>query len=306
MNIDVGKPDCRPIGDAVTRYYVQHSTMSTPGRHRAAFEQLPSDHQSLTLVVAGLGIYDVVAKDFYGCDLSGARKNEIHIRATEKRLDRIMSLDDRPLSRPRAPDKRVAGRCNSFALLLVSVLRARGVPARSRCGFAAYFNPAKFEDHWVCEYWQAARRRWVLVDAQLDAVWREKLRLSFDPCDVPRDQFLTAADAWQRFRRGDADPAKFGISFVDLFGEWFIAGSVIRDFAAPNKVEMLPWDIWGAQPRPGASFDKAQLAYFDGLAALASDPDANLNAIRQRYEDDAGVRVPRTVFNALLQQSQAL
>jgi transglutaminase-like putative cysteine protease len=52
-----------------------------------------------------------------------------------------------------------AGRCNSYALMLVSMLRANGVPARSRCGFGAYFNPPKFEDHWVCEYWNADRRR---------------------------------------------------------------------------------------------------------------------------------------------------
>ena len=105
---------------------------------------------------------------------------EIHIRPMEKRLDRIMALEDRPLSVARPPDKRIAGRCNSYTLALVSMLRANGVPARSRCGFGAYFNPPKFEDHWVCEYWDADRRRWVLADAQLDAVWCEKIRLSFD------------------------------------------------------------------------------------------------------------------------------
>jgi hypothetical protein len=42
--------------------------------------------------------------------------------------------------------------------------------------FGAYFNPPKFEDHWVCEYWDAERRGWALADAQLDAVWYEKIR----------------------------------------------------------------------------------------------------------------------------------
>jgi hypothetical protein len=83
------------------------------------------------------------------------------------------------------------------------MLRANGVPARSRCGFGAYFNPPKFEDHWVCEYWDAERRRWALADAQLDAVWCEKISVSFEACDVPREQFLTAADAWRRYRHGE-------------------------------------------------------------------------------------------------------
>ncbi len=296
----------QPEREQPVSYYARHGPMSNPGRHRTLLDLLPKDVESLACIVANLGIYDVVAKDFYQCDLSPLRRSEIHIRAFEKRLDRTRELDDRPLSESRAPEKRMVGRCNSFALALVGILRDRGVPARSRCGFGAYFNPPNFEDHWVCEYWNAEKRRWILVDAQLDAVWRQKLRLSFDPCDIPRDQFLTAAEAWQRYRRGAADPEKFGISFAGLFGRWFMDGSVIRDVAALNKLETLPWDIWGAQPRPDATFDNTRLAYFDQLAALASDPDANLDVLRHRYESDEGVRVPSTVFNALLQKPEAL
>ena len=296
----------RAIGKASADYYAQQSAMSDPGHHRALFEGLPNDVRSLARIIHGLGIYDVVAKDFYGCDLSEARRREIHIRPMEKRLDRIMALEDRPLSVARPPDKRIAGRCNSYTLALVSMLRANGVPARSRCGFGAYFNPPKFEDHWVCEYWDADRRRWVLADAQLDAIWREKIRVSFDTCDVPREQFLTAADAWRRYRRGAADPQMFGISFAGLYGEWFMAASVIRDLAALNRVETLPWDVWGAMPRPGATLDSSEHAYFDRLAALTSDPDANFDELHQLYENDAGLRAPSMVFNALLQRPEAL
>ena len=48
------------------------------------------------------------------------------------------------------------------------------------------------------------------------------------------------------------------------------------------------------------------LAGDDRLAALAFDPDANLNELRKLYEDDAGLRVPTMVFNALLQRPEAL
>ena len=36
--------------------------------------------------------------------------------------------------------------------------------------------------------------------------------------------------------------AKYGI--FDLRGLWFVAGNVMRDFAALNNMEMLPWDVW--------------------------------------------------------------
>jgi hypothetical protein len=37
-----------------------------------------------------------------------------------------------------------------------------------------------------------------------------------------------------------------------------MAASVIRDLAALNKVETLPWDVWGAMPQPGATLDGSQ------------------------------------------------
>jgi hypothetical protein len=284
--------------DSLT-FYASHSQWTDPGRHAVRFDELPKDLPSLVRITQGLGIYDVVAAEFYGCRLSQARQTDIHLRAVAQRLDRVVALDPRPLSVGRPPNKRVASRCHQFTLLLVAMLRSKAIPARARCGFGAYFNPPKFEDHWVCEYWTQDANRWVLVDAQLDDVWRDRLRIAFNPLDVPRDQFVTAAVAWQRCRRGEVDPARFGISFVDLYGLWFIAGSLIRDLAALNKVEMLPWDVWGAQAPPGASLDGGQAAWFDELAALTADPDAHLGPLRRRYAQDSRLRVPAKVFNAL-------
>jgi Transglutaminase-like superfamily len=284
--------------DSLT-FYASHSQWTHPGRHAARLDKLPKDLPSLVRITQGLGIYDVVAAEFYGCRLGRARQNDIHLRTVAQRLDRVVALDRRPLSVGRSPNKRVAGRCHQFTLLLVAMLRSKGIPARARCGFGAYFNPPKFEDHWVCEYWNHDSDRWVLVDAQLDNVWRDRLHIAFDPLDVPRDQFVTAAVAWHRCRRGEVDPAGFGISFVDLYGLWFVAGSLIRDLAALNKVEMLPWDVWGAQPAPGAALDADQVALFDELAALTADSDAHLGPLRRRYAQDSRLRVPERVFNAL-------
>jgi hypothetical protein len=189
-------------------------------------------------------------------------------------------------------------------LFLVSMLRAKGVPARARCGFGVYFNPPRFEDHWVCEYWNDNERRWVLADSQFNEVWLGRLNIRHDPMDVPRTQFVTAAEAWWRCRADEADPALFGISFAGLFGLWFIAGNLARDLAALNKVETLPWDLWGAHPRPGEHLDANGLNFFDEIARLTLDPDATVGELRLRYEGDDSLRVPRSVFNALLDRSE--
>ena len=75
----------RAIGKASADYYAQQSAMSDPGHHRALFEELQNDVRSLARIIHGLGIYDVVAKDFYVCDLSETRLREIHIRPMEQR-----------------------------------------------------------------------------------------------------------------------------------------------------------------------------------------------------------------------------
>lgn len=285
-------------------YYRQPAAMTSVGVHAALFEELPDDVCTLVRVVQGLGVYDVVAPDFYRFNVPDERKNEIHIRPVEKMLDRILAIDNGPLTTARPVEKRLVSRCHHFMLLLLSMLRAKGIPSRARCGFGAYFNPGYFEDHWVCEYWNATQARWILVDPQLDEIWREKLKIDFDILDVPRDRFLVAGDAWAKCRAGEADPSKFGIHFVNLRGLWFVAEDLVRDVAALNKMEMLPWDVWGAQPKPDEAFDNEQLTYFDQLAPLSRDPNASFDELRKLYAEDDGLQVPATVFNSLLSRAE--
>ena len=193
--------------------------------------------------------------------------------------------------------------CRHFAVLLVALLRAKGVPARARCGFGAYFT-SRFEDHWVCEYWDAGAARWVLVDAQIDELQRAKLRPDFDFCDVPRDRFVIAGDAWAQCRTGAADPAKFGI--FEMRGLWFVASNLLRDAAALNNMEMLPWDVWGAMPGPERPLHSDELAFFDRLAELTRAPDAAFPELRALYEGDDRLRVPATVRNAVLNRDEAI
>ena len=219
-------------------------------------------------------------------------------------LERLLAVDGQPLPVARPVEARLVGVCRHFTVLLVTMLRAQGVPARARCGFGSYFNPGRFEDHWVCEYWDAADGRWTLVDAQIDEVQRAKLKPDFDLLDVPRDRFVIAGDAWARCRAGDADPSAFGI--FDMRGLWFVAGNLMRDLAALNNMEMLPWDIWGAMIRPGEPLGDDRLALFDRLSTVTRAPDAAFAELRRLYEGDEALRVPGTVFNAVLNRPEAI
>lgn len=108
--------------------------------------------------------------------------------------------------------------------------------------------------------------------------------------------------AWHACRSGDADPMDFGIETTGMRGLWFVTGSLMRDLATLDKVELLPWDVWGVQPAPDADVSKEALSCFDGIAEVTADPDTNHEEIRRRFAMDQGLTVPATVFNSMLRR----
>jgi hypothetical protein len=104
-------------------------------------------------------------------------------------LARVKHSGSATLFERREPGQRVFGVCNHCAKVLLSILRVKRIAARMRCGFGAYFNPGRFEDYSLVEYWNSELKRWVLVDPQLDATWRKQLNIRHDVFDVPRDKF---------------------------------------------------------------------------------------------------------------------
>jgi hypothetical protein len=153
--------------------------------------------------------------------------------------------------------------------------------------------PNHFEDHWVCEYWNEAEQRWVLVDAQLDELQQNALKTSFNTLDVPRDQFIVGGAAWKMCRSGQADPDQFGI--FDMHGMDFVKGDFLRDVAALNKVELLPWDCWGMIFTDYATLPPDDLSMLDRLADLTRTDVPEFATVRQIYESDPRLRVGESI-----------
>ncbi|HYV60576.1 MAG TPA: transglutaminase-like domain-containing protein [Acidimicrobiia bacterium] len=256
-----------------------------------AFDGLPSDPRALCRTVQGVLVHEFWAQA-YGFDVPVSRLDSFHARSAAEMTEHILGLNPAPLSVERPVELRMVGNCRYFSTLSCALLRRAGIPARARCGFASYFEPGRYVDHWVTEYWDDAERRWVRIDAQLDDLQRNALSPGFDPEDQPPGPFLPGGEAWQQCRRGDADPGSFGI--LDMWGLWFVQANVVRDLAALNKVELLPWDVWGRMAfREDPDVETASLT--DTVARAVAGGD--VAAIRRAYEDDA-FRVPETVFDA--------
>jgi hypothetical protein len=226
--------------------YARHSPYSDPGAHAPLLDALPTDVRELTAVVRNVVVHFRAA----GITFTGDRLAEIDSRW----LDRILATDQGrfpvPLGEPRPEEQRVVGCCRDFTLLTVAALRHRGVPARSRVGFATYFGADWRHDHVIAEYWDG--RRWVFVDAQPEPgpQWP-----AFDTCDMPYlvgakppapPVFETAAQAWTAYRRGEIDADRYGVDPAMPFkGPRFVRDEVLIELAHRQRDELLLWDVWG-------------------------------------------------------------
>ena len=273
-------------------YFAQYGKITHPSPYANLYEGLPTDVPSLVQVVQGL-IVHVFWAERYGLNLSEERKAEVQLRTMERRLARTLELDPSPLAMPRANEHKIVGNCRDFSVTLASMLQSKGIPARPRCGFGAYFMPNHYEDHWVCEYWNEAEQHWVLVDAQLDHLQCEAMQIPFSPLDVPRGQFIVGGAAWKMCRSGQANPDQFGI--FDMNGIDFVKGDFIRDVAALNKVELLPWDCWGMILTDYVSLPPDDLSMLDRLADLTYTDVPEFNTVRQIYESDPRLRVGESI-----------
>jgi len=275
--------------DTVVAYYSEPGVMSDPGPYTAMFQELPADVPALVQVVQGLMLH-VFWAERYGVQLSDERKSEVQIRPVQRKLARLLEIDSRPLVEARPPELRLVGNCRDFSLMLASMLKVKGVPARARCGFGTYFTPGHYEDHWMTEYWNAAEARWVQVDAQLDQLQQQALGISFDPLDMPAGQFVTGGLAWQLCREEKANPDDFGI--FDMKGWDFVKNDLLLDLRALNKIELLPWDVAGLALTTKTELSPEEMALLDRAAALTLAGNDSFDELRSIYEGNEGFHFP--------------
>jgi hypothetical protein len=313
----------------ILEYYRQPGIVTKIDKYSDFTQWLTADPEAICQVAQGLIIHDSWL-DKYGIEF---KKENFYPQKTafmQDILDKALELDNSNLAIPRAPDKRVIACCREFATLMCALLRAKGIPARSRCGFAVYFGwSGEYSDHWYCEYWNGSR--WVMMDPQLDPlqesfvkywasqdekqsmIYQENIQ-NFNPRNLTGEDFYTAGRVWKLCREKKLDDMKCGISspinpkwgIDSLYGLWFVRGNLLRDFAALNKVETVPylvriskglnWKSWrlvGASDKDLADDDWRTL---DEIAELTIDADKNFIKIRDLYKNNPDLTVPEEII----------
>jgi hypothetical protein len=268
---------------------------SNPGRMADWIATAPRDLPSLRRLATGLVHHYRAYGDPTQQGFAADRLHEIDLRYADEQFAMLHDLvEGAPLGTDRSPTQRILGCCRDFTLLFVSLLRAQGVPARSRVGFAGYFADGWWMDHVIAEVWDG--QQWVLVEPQLPddfAVAGER----FDSLDVPRDRFLTGDVAWRDARAGTLDPATFVVApdlQVPTLRSWpYLAHNLVLDLSALTGWEAVLWDVWGLiDASPQELQDPGVTAALDHVAsAIDSGTSADLQALAR----DPRFAVPSTV-----------
>lgn len=230
--------------------------------------------------------------DAEAAGVAAERLAEKQIRPAAALVERLMALDPAPLSEPREAGKRVVGTCRHFSVLACALLRNAGITARVRCGFGTYFQPGQALEHWVIEYRLDDAAPWIRLDPEMLGG-----TVLAHAEDVQPGEFLTGTEAWAAYRRGEVDGATFGVYGTENFGPAEIRGEAVRNLAALNNVESLPWDEWGRmteayEGRTGEDYD----LLLDEVAAACAADDAD--AVRELYRNPV-FEVPAEFLAAL-------
>jgi len=253
--------------------YTVQTEYSDPGVHAALYDALPDDVARIGAVVRNLLIHYRAG----GIEFTGERLAEIDHRWVSAMLATDQKRNGTPLAVPREPVDHVVGCCRDYTLMFVSMLRHKGIPARSRIGFATYFGPGFNYDHVVAEYWNG--ERWVMVDAELTPDAGD----TFDPLDMPPGRFVSAAEVWLDVRAGTRDPDSYGVDpGLPFRGEWFIRNYVQLQLAHLQGDELLLWDNWGSM---SDTVDGADVALTDQIAGLMVAADNGDEAAREKAAD---------------------
>ena len=115
------------------QYYKEPGIFTNISCHNDVVENIATNPECICQIVQGLIVHGAWMK-LYGFP-SDLEKESYPLYLSDL-LTKILHLDARSILIPRSPENRVIASCREFAALTCAILRAKGIPARCRCGFA--------------------------------------------------------------------------------------------------------------------------------------------------------------------------
>ena len=181
--------------------------------------------------------------------------------------------------------------CRGQAILLAAILKAKGIPARVRSGFTLFKNEGVYHDHWITEYYGGSEKKWILVDADMCCN-----DLDFNPYDIPKDYFLTAAKAYLNIRNNILKPEQiYSAEFEYNSREKYIIPTIVKalmyDFHClmNNEIIYLHYPKYFKEKNFILNeYDYEELEY---LSKLMLEPNDNFEELMEIWNNNEKYRI---------------
>ena len=204
---------------------------------------------------------------------------------------------DKTYSLNRKAEDKIHVTCRGEAILLAATLKAKDYSARVRSGFAPYIKyDGVSYDHWITEYYDEIKQRWVLVDADEHCPDHE---MEFDLNDIPRNKFIFGAEAYLGMRTGKykteeiyyaSDPATLGLK-ASIRGLFYDFHSLMNDeiifLHLPKYIQDKNFEL-----------SEEEYIELDNLAELLLEPDKNFDKILDIWNNVSKFRIMSGALNS--------
>lgn len=289
-------------------HYEETGTYTYAGLYADYFRSLPSDIKELGNLICAQVIHRVTlhqgntganADLIYG-DMTKYPwyrlrcEDDVLLTATAMTAE-LFRLDSRGFTFHRSTEKKIVVTCRYVSVLMSAILKAKGIPCRSRAGFAPYFDQNESGDHWINQYWNRNEGRWINFDA--DGFFKEE-DLGFDQFDIPKNGFDWSAKAWLDIRNGRVEGIRF--TYGDGLGTNSLK-AVIRGIFYDFHALMNDEISYKFQPNYiDGKFDSLTEKDFkeiDELANIMLEPDENFDKLVDTWNT---IRKYRTLNSPLV------
>ena len=274
----------------ILEHYRETGPFTFAGAYGEYFRTLPEDVPTLGKLICGQVIHRVTLREgntnanaslLYG-DMGRYPwhrmrcEDDIFLTAPAMAAE-LFRLDRRGFIPGRQVEHKLVVTCRYVSVLMSAILKAKGIPARSRAGFAPYFHEGVSMDHWINQYYHRGEGRWITFDA--DGFYEEG-GMPLSQYDMPPGSFDWVAEAYLAVRRGETDGKRY--LYADGLGTCGLPALVrylVYDFHALMNHELaytfLPAYLDGRLD----SLTEEELRELDALAMLLQSPDENFQAL---------------------------
>jgi formylglycine-generating enzyme required for sulfatase activity len=276
-----------PFNGSVLEFYKQYSSFTDPGEYAYLYKNLPDSLPELCRLIKSQFIHPYTELPKYKEQIPKERWNEwLSMYPTvQSILKGLLSYDPRGFVNDRKPQDKLVLGCREYAIVLASVLKYRGIPARVRAGHAAYLEPGFHLSHTICEVWNENEKRWMLVDPGTGMI------------DFSREKFDFSNDVWLKMRKGEINPDLY-MAPPNITGLVSIVAKISPDlssilgseFTLTQYAPILDYAFKNNNQLP-----KEQTEILDKISELMKSLDAeNLSKLQEIYSHTPQIQITKT------------